>query len=92
LARLLKSADAQIRSSAADVLGCIGLQARPAVGLLQESAGDGTPLKNPMRLGASAEPASPASLDSFAAQDGSPANTVGAHARAALLRIQSLAP
>lgn len=88
LARLLKSADAQIRSAAADVLGCIGPQARPAVGLLQELAGDETTLEHPMRLGASAEAASSASLDPFAAQNRLPADTVGAHARAALLRIR----
>lgn len=86
LARLLKSADAQIRSAAADVLGCIGPPGRPAVGLLQELAGDGTPLENSTRLGALA-----ASLDPRAAEDGSPEDTVGAHARAALLRIQSSA-
>lgn len=88
LLKLLGDGEPTVRSAAADVLGCIGPQARPAVGLLEELAGDETPLEHPMRLGASAEPASSVSLDPFAAQDGSPADTVGAHARAALLRIR----
>ena len=89
LARLLKSADAQIRSAAADVLGCIGPQARPAVGLLQEVAGDETPVKSAVLLGASDSPAPYGSLTSIAVEDGSNNDTVGGHVRAALLRIRT---